>query len=138
MEITFIITGFCFIVWFALYNGFTLRWAWESDAAKKQKLSKLWHQFGTLVRVCPIPFIVYYFIQNLFLMAVLLAWYAVFLWPLFDIILNLSRGLNWNYKGSGKTGTGSLIDILLSDTMHWILKCLIIASAVAITIIYMV
>ena len=138
MAFTFIITGFCFIVWFALYNGFTLRWAWETDATKKLKLSKIWHQLGSFVRACPIPFIIYYLIHDLFLMAVLLSWYAVFLWPLFDIVLNLSRGLSWSYKGSSKTGTGSLMDILMSDTVHWILKSLVLISAIVITIIYMV
>lgn len=138
MALTFIITSFVFIVWFAIYNGFTLKWAWETVADKKMKLSKLWHQFGSLVRACPLPFIIYYFRSDLFLMGVLIAWYLAFAWLLFDIALNLARGAHWYYKGSSKTGTGSIMDILLSTTMHWILKSLVLALAITLTIIYMV
>jgi hypothetical protein len=138
MLLTIIITVFCFIVWFALYNAFTLRWAWETIPFKKEKLSKTWHQFGAFVRMVPIPIVIYYFYHDLLSMGLILAWYFVFCWPVFDITLNLGRGYDWWYKGSRKSGTGSLMDIFMSTTVHWILKVMLVLGAITITIIYII
>lgn len=85
--------------------------------------SKSWHLTGFLIRV--VLFIV--LIPNLLLMA----WYGVIVWPVYNIIINLYMRQPWHYQG-----TTAWFDRNIPKGLNLTLQGLVIIFAVLITYIY--
>lgn len=82
------------IILFAVWNGLVIIWGLVPDKNKVKKISDYWHATGLLARA-------------LLCFAILLDtglfnfWISILLsWHLYDIIINLIRGLPWHHTGT--------------------------------------
>lgn len=101
-----------FLLLIAAQNGYINVWGLTNDAATRDKAGVIWHAIGWFIRAIPVGVMVYYYWGYLPDVAVILAFSLFFGHGLYNIIINLIRGMDWDYTGSEAGNTASWIDKL--------------------------
>lgn len=138
MTTFIIIFAITFLVYIIIYEGINLR---QRDEVQRKNfdLAKKWesvrHGWGAVIRVGAVVLMVPLFWGD---WLELIKWTLVMgciSWILYDMGLNLFRGLSILYKGTEQTSTGSTLDrILHSKILYWGLKGILLVG----TIIYII
>lgn len=81
------------IILTAVWNGLVIKWGLEPDKKKVTKISVLWHAVGFVIRLLCAVAVYLYAGWIWFWIAVILSWHV------YDIIINLIRGLKWYHTG---------------------------------------
>ena len=100
------------LILIAVYNGLIINWR-TNYQNKAAFWNKLWHSVGATIRVG----LIFFFLDWKTGLGVLLIQ-----WLIYDEVINLIRGKELFYEGSGSSGTGSVIDKYLSQELSVTLK----------------
>lgn len=93
-PVDYLIMTLLVTVMFAIWNGLINKQLYQDDTFEKQQAtSKVWHTVGWIIRAC-LAIIVFLATSWVGLWV-----YIIFAWHLYDIIINLVRGLKWNHLG---------------------------------------
>ena len=113
------------LILIAIYNGLIINW--RTNYLQKAELwNKLWHFTGGLIRCC----VAFFFLDCIDAIAILLMH-----WIVYDALMNIIRGKAIFYEGSQTSGTGSIIDRLLSNQTSIILKAFAFLTGLLILIL---
>jgi len=96
-SIDFLIISLFLIVMFAIWNGLVNKQMYQDKTLeRKRATSKVWHKVGVLIRLGLglIAFISYGYIGALLAI--------IFVYPVYDRLMNLVRGLSFNHYGESK------------------------------------
>ena len=140
MTAFYIIFAIVFLIYVIIYEGMNLRQRDERQKGNTKaamKWEKARHGWGFLLRAGAIALMVPLFWGNWLEMMKWILVMCCISWPLFNLGLNLFRGLSIFYKGSTQTGTGSLIDRILNNTvLYWSLQGILLIGTIVILIIF--
>ncbi len=122
-----------------VYNGLIVRWG--ADLAqgtdpRRAKVSKQWHAVGALIKIYPLLGPLYYLWGDLLAWALILSYFIPAAWAGYNMALNITRtGVGVFYTGSKSSGTGSVIDRLLSGAAIWWINLILLIWAVIFTLL---
>ena len=137
MKLFAAIFGVVFLIYVAIFMSMILRWN-DETGVEKEKWSKAWHGWSTLLRLGAVVLWVPFFWQD-YLIAILLM--SVFLnlsWTLYDGICNWFRKLSFWYIGSTSSGTGSWWDKMWTVKSSRIAKIILMVLTVTYIVLYFI
>lgn len=127
-----ILFSFLFSALLALYNVSIIKWG--TCAKDRPAQAKLWHLYGWIIRFLPVVFITWSMWGSWTRIIGFTLIYTHLGWTMYDMVINLGRGLSIFYQGSKTSGTGSWIDRTFSPPVIFSIKLILLIS----TIIYLI
>jgi len=142
LVIFLIVWGFVQSLYYAVFMGLILRWN-DAKGVQKTKVGKLWHGWALLVKVgIPVLWLPTYFVLPVTTWAIVGIAFLWFSWVGWDAILNLLRlSLEGNflqrffYSGNKKTGTTSVIELLVGEYLPFIKMAFTIVVLIVVIIL---
>jgi hypothetical protein len=131
MNIFYNIFGFVLLLVLVIMMSMMVRWGIEQDIEKKQKWSCAWHSWSVYFRAGAL---VLWIVTNWGLwikFMILLPWFFVICWPVWDGIIALHLNRDFWY-----IGTTSKIDKIFTKNVSKILKIILIFSTMLLSILY--
>lgn len=89
-----------YLLLIAIWNGYVVVWGLSSNSEIRQKANKIWHRIGFFIRAIPVALFLYYLYPNILAMFKVGALFLLFGHFIYNTIINIIRGDDWDYTGS--------------------------------------
>lgn len=128
---------FIIIVLLSLYNAFVVLHITAYSVDDQKRYSKIWHFYSGLVRFSIIIIIATYnFTEFTEKTIYIITGLTLLNWIIYDLILNILRGKAIFYRGTMKSGTGSVIDkFFKNDGLYILCKIIALVSGIILLIL---
>lgn len=120
-----------FLLLVASWNGFVIVWGLNKNAEIRRKANKIWHRIGWFIRAIPVAVMVYYYWGYFPDVLQIISLSALFGHGFYNIIINIIRGMDWDYTGSQQGGTVSWWDMLFKT--KWSFRIVFIIEILFVT-----
>lgn len=97
---TLIVLTIVFLLLIAIWNGYVIVWGLATDSEIRQKANVIWHRIGWFIRVIPVLVLLYGLYPDWLAMVQIGALCLLFGHFIYNTIINIIRGDDWDYTGS--------------------------------------
>lgn len=104
-----------FLLLVAAWNGFVVLWGTAINSDTRRKANVYWHRIGWFIRAIPTAVLIWYYWGYFPDVVRVVAFALIFGHGFYNIIINIIRGMDWDYVGQTTTGTVSWWDMLIKS-----------------------